>query len=872
MKLPIATDRAEEIQELFDAVVELPPSERRAILVPACATRPDLRVEVEDLLRAFDQHAADVRRMLEQLTAAAQEPEAEEIDEPAEASDYWAGKSISHFQVLERVRSGGMGVVYKALDTRLERVVALKFLRPELTSDREARLRLMREARAASALDHPNICTIHEVDETEEGQVFITIAYYEGDTIRDKLAHGPLPVEEALDYAVQIGQGLERAHAEGIVHRDIKPANVVIASGGRAKILDFGLATGAGDVDPTQRGMVRGTVSFMSPEQVRGEPVDHRTDIWALGVVLYEMLSGRRPFEGLHVPAMVDAIVHRAPLPLSSLRDGLPPALEEIVSKALSKQADARYPEVGEMLSDLRLVQRAMARERDPEARSAQRRTRKRRTLWLAAMVVVAGVSGAIGRWLLSDSGPVIDSIAVRPLENLTGNRDLDYYSNGITDGLISSLGQLRSLRKVVSLGPPGQEEWASKPLVQWGRELGVAAVVEGTLSTSGEEVELRMKLIEVATGYSLWERNFRRHKHDVLTLEREVARAIADRLRIDVAPGERKRLENAPPIDTLAYNLYLQGRHRLYERNVEDHRRAMRYFKASLARDSSFALAYTGLATSYLFQFYWGGLTQEEAIPIAREANNRALSLDPELSEAHVVRGLLHYGMTGRKDMRAAEEALRYAIRLSPGSANAHRELGVLLLRMNRVDEALVEARRATDLDPLFPEGLMDVAVALYHGGRYEEAHEQFQLLRDLFPEYLGGGDYLYSVILAIHIMRGEIEQILEIVDGPEAAYLMPSYRAYACAVLGRTAEALRVRDEMAADYFRGNQHVTGFLGILSVGLGDYDGALLWLERWAESPTFLILFRTEPLLNPIRSDPRFQALMEKVDRIEGLL
>ncbi len=418
------------------------------------------------------------------------------------------GKIISHYKIIEKLGGGGMGVVYKAEDTKLKRLVALKFLPLDLTRDEEAKERFVHEAQAASALDHPNICAIHEIDENEDGRIFICLAYYEGETLKKKVASGQLSVASAIDIAMQTAQGLARAHEAGITHRDIKPANLMITNRGEVKIVDFGLAKLVGRTQLTKAGMTVGTVAYMSPEQTRGTEVDHRTDIWALGVVLYEMISGQLPFKGEYEQAVVYSILNEEPKPLIPTRQDTPMELQGIVTKALAKDRAERYQHVEEILADLKHISRAS--ESRPVGTTKTRRPNRKRVLLYGSIAsfLILLVVGKI--YFFYERSETIDAIAVLPLANLSGDPNQEYFADGMTEALISDLGQIEALR-VISRTSVMQYKGGTKPLPAIGRELNVDAVVEGSVQSSGNRVSISVRLIVAETEKRLWSESFER-------------------------------------------------------------------------------------------------------------------------------------------------------------------------------------------------------------------------------------------------------------------------------------------------------------------------------------------------------------------------
>jgi len=547
------------------------------------------------------------------------------------------GKIISHYKILEKLGGGGMGVVYKAEDAKLKRSVALKFLPFDLTRDDEAKERFVHEAQAASALDHPNICNIHEIDETADGQIFICMAYYEGETLKKKVASGKatpagLQVANTIDIAMQIAQGLARAHEAGITHRDIKPANIMITNRGEVKIVDFGLAKLAGRTKITKSGTTMGTVAYMSPEQAQGAETDHRTDIWSLGVVLYEMLTGQLPFRGEYEMAMMYSIVNTDPKTVRSLRSEVSVGLEQIINKALAKKPEERYQQIDELLADLK----------SPTQKSESKKpfsTRKlaigrRGYLYAGLAVLILGVVLA-GIFLRPKSAEAIDSIAVLPLENMTGDPNQEYFVDGMTEALIANLAKISSLR-VISRTSIMQYKKARKSLPDIAKELNVAAIVEGSVLRSDGRVRITAQLIDAPKDRHMWANSYDRDLRDVLALQSEVTTAIVREIQVKLTPQEQTQLTKTRTVTPQAYDAYLQGRYFLKKWTEEDSKKALKYFQEAIELDPTYAQAHAGLADYYTQSSFWGFIFPKDSYPKAKAAAAKALELDETIAEAH--------------------------------------------------------------------------------------------------------------------------------------------------------------------------------------------------------------------------------------------
>lgn len=570
---------------------------------------------------------------------------------------------ISHYRLEDKLGEGGMGVVYRAVDEKLERSVALKFLSRSLASDESLRTRFMQEARAASSLDHPNICTIFEIDETEDGELFIAMAYYPGETLDQRLKRGPLEVDSAIAIAAQVARGLAAAHEELIIHRDIKPGNIMLTDKETVKILDFGLAKLADRPGITRPDSSIGTPSYMSPEQIRSETVDQRTDIWSLGVVLHEMFSGRIPFKGERTESLIHSILNDEPTRISSVRSGLPRGVERILSRALAKSPRARYEKMTELISDLQQLRA----EIDSGERTIRRPAEKKRT-----------------------------SVAVLPFVNMSADPEQQYFCDGIAEELLIALSEVPELH-VASRTSAFQFKGSSMDIRDIGEKLNVSTVLEGSVRKAGDRVRVTAQLINIEDGYRLWSDRYDREISDIFAIQDEIARNIAQALEVTLKGEDQAEPERAAPTDVEAYDLYLRGQQFFHQHRRKGYEIARQMFRNAIEIDPNYARAWAGIANcSSSLHFYFGH--GQEAVEEAQRASTRALEIDPDLAEARVSRGL---ALSLAKEYDEAERELKRAIELNPSSFDAHYFYGRLYQAQGKLPEAAAMYQKACSITP---------------------------------------------------------------------------------------------------------------------------------------------------------------------------
>ncbi len=795
------------------------------------------------------------------------------------------GTTISHYKILAKLGEGGMGVVYKAEDTKLERIVAIKFLPHHIAANVEERERFKIEAKAAAALNHPNIATIYAIEEVDS-EMFIVMEFIEGKELREvidtplnppsrgdlarspHLAHSPLeggqggvlPIENCLSYAAQIAEGLKAAHAKGITHRDIKSSNIMVTESGQVKIMDFGLAKMGGDVHLTKTGMTLGTAAYMSPEQARGEVVDQRTDIWAFGVVLYEMLTGQLPFRGVYEAAMMYSILNEDPPPISSLRHEVPPVLEAIAHKALAKKVDERFQHIEEVLVDLKSPTRAPASEA-AKTITPNLPKRKRAFLYVGISALLVALI-AVALYFIPKPAASIDAIAVLPLTNLSGDPNQEYFADGMTEALISVLGQIEALR-VISRTSVMQYKGGTKPLPAIGRELNVDAVVEGSVQSSGNRVNISVRLIAAETEKRLWSESFERELRDVLTLQREVTLAIAREIKVQVTPNEQARLKQTQEVDPDAYELYLLGRKFREKETSESLQQAVAYFEQAIAKDPNFAPAYAELVVPYFLLELrtWGKARTESK---ARQAATKALELDNTIAEAHTALGIIREFYDW--DWPGAEEALRRAIALTPSNSEAHNEYGFFLCRKGRMETGLAEMKRAYALDPLSEGANHGVAFAYYRNRQYDEAIKHCQRALTFYPN----SAYFHYKLGQAYLLKREYAKAVSVLESEAVASIRWTseplgYLGCAYALSGNRNKALELLEKLQQQQKRGSE-ATVPIAFIYTGLGKTEKALTWLEQaYGQHSPNLIHDIFDPIFDSLHAEPRFQALLKKL-------
>jgi non-specific serine/threonine protein kinase len=794
------------------------------------------------------------------------------------------GQTISHYRVVEKLGGGGMGVVYKAEDTRLARLVALKFLSEEFAENQIILERFKREARAASALNHPNICVIYDIGE-HASQPFIVMELLEGRTLRRRIADGPLKVDEILEIGAEISDALEAAHGAGIVHRDIKPANIFITASGHAKILDFGLAklerppkvsdsARASDVptqgaqeDLTIPGVAMGTVAYMSPEQARGEELDARTDLFSFGAVLYEMATGRQAFSGSTTAVIHDAILNRTPFAAGRLNPDLPPRLEALIDKALEKIPDMRCQTASEMKKDLKRL------SRDPDSLRMSMPGNIRgphaswRIKWILAVALLLALLFAGRTFVFPPTGGAIESIAVLPLVNSGGDPETEYLSDGITDSLIYSLSKLPQL-KVRPHTSAFRYKGRIADAETVGRELDVRAVLSGRLVQRGDALIVNMDLVDAKNNTNLWGRQYNRKVADIISLPEEIVREVSERLRLRLGADDTKDLTRRYTESVEANQLYLKGLLYRNKRTREALTKSLEYFHQAIQTDPNYALAYAGLADAYVglgTRDYGGGMTPKEAMPRAKEAAQEALKVDPMLAEAHASLGNVVHLYDW--NWAAAEREFKEALDLNSNYSDAHRFYGTYLRNMGRFEEALREYRRAQELDPDSVITNAQVGLCLWYARQPDQAIESLSKTAARFPDSWLVDWYLGVVYEHKSMYVEAITQYLKAIefDRTNPTPLAALVRVYAKS--GKALEAQKRLDDLILIKMSSEVYVSSFdLSRIYAAFGDKDRAFEELEKdYRERDNLIIQLKTSPSLDNLRSDPRFPELVRRM-------
>lgn len=903
----MSPERWQQVKQLFHAVLERAPGERSEFLAQACVSDPELRTEVESLISAHHQPPVFIDRPAFEPSATVHSGDHEEP---------LITQVLGPYKILRKIGKGGMGEVYLARDTRLGRSVALKLLRHDVTA-RPARVqRFQQEARAASALNHPNILTIHEVGQIS-GRHFIATEFVDGKTLSALLAGGRMNLGEALEVVLQVASALSAAHEAGIIHRDIKPENIMRRPDGYVKVLDFGLAklvewqtssdeTGSDfETVQTDPGLVMGTINYMSPEQARGQDVDARTDIFSLGVVFFEMITGHLPFIGVTRFELLISLLEKDLLKLDDYIPDAPAALQQIINRMLAKDLQQRYQTTRELLGDLKCLKQELqlvtpldysispstsndssgqrrrknsddqpaANTGSVRAHTTERRRahvtetlkRYRYGLGVAVAALILAVAGLALIWRLAKTNTgAIDSVAVLPFVNAAADPQMEYLPDGITESITRSLAQLPQLR-VMARSTVFSYRGRQVDPRQVGKDLGVRAVVTGSVLERGEQFVIQAELVNASDGSLLWGYQYQRPLADIFAVQEDIAREISKKLRLGLSGEQSQQLAKRYTENVQAYRLYLLGRYNFHQFSEESGFKALSYFNQTIKLDPNYTLAYTGVADIYS-NFSAQYLTPSEAMPKAREAALKALELDDTLAEAHYSNALVKWWADW--DWQGTERELKRAIELDPNLVIAHSSYADFLSRFERFDEALIEARRAQQSDPLSAYASSMIGLILYRSRQYDRAIEQYHKTIDLDPSFA----WSYADLGSCLAQKGQYQ---EAIAEMQKGLALNRHVAILCrlgylyALSGRRSEAIEILTDLERQSKRRRVSPAN-LAMIDVGLGERDRAFARLRQaYDEHSDHILALRVSPIFDSVREDPRFTKLLRDIGLIQ---
>jgi len=884
----VKPDRWRQIDELFDAALERDPTQRAAFLDGACAEDPSLRREVESLLAAHERAGSFIE------TPASDS----QVDLGVTGARHvTVGGRIGHYEIISALGAGGMGEVFLARDISLERNVSIKLLHETLTDNSQARARFLREAQLAATLDHPNICTIHEIGE-DQGQCFIAMQYVEGRTLKQLMASQPLSVKNLLAASLQIADALSAAHDKAIIHRDIKSTNIIVTPRGQVKVLDFGLAKlmdeatlrmSRAETELTHSGMILGTPAYMSPEQARGERTDHRSDIFSFGVLMYEMATGQLPFRGKSQPETLNAIINESHKPVSQSNRDVPTELASIIDCSMAKAPGRRYQSIGELKDDLSRVAQSLGVSGSslledatvpyvtPSRSLITRITRLSRVRSGRRLAVVGLAALVLGLALflvfrILRSGDVtnptaIGSLAVMPLLNVSGNADLDYLADGITDSVINNLSRVSNLRVMSHSSVFRYKGKEIDPQTTAG-ELKVQAVALGQLVSHGDSISINLEMVDPRDNHQIWGQRYDRKLSEIIQLSSDISRDIASKLLLKPSSEEQKMIAKLYTENNAAYQLYLQGRFYLDRRSTRDIKTGLGCFEQATRIDPNYALAYAGLAEAYdsLINFP-SDQPAKEFLSKANRAAARAVELDDALAEAHLALGYaLWNDIQNGLAYDAVEREFRRAVDLNPNLVPARRWYAAFLAEVLRTDDAISQIKRAVEIDPLAPFNYRVYAQILYFGRRYDEAIEQCKKALELDPHFRTTYGWLedcyemkglYVEACATHMKLLAVSGTdFKVVEALTGAYQASGWRGFWQKVMELESKrndqpAFGTYTDVAKEHLR---------------IGENDEAIRWLQKAvAESDPITAGLKCDPFWDGIRADPRFQDLVQRV-------
>ena len=891
------SERWQKVKGLFDAVVELAPSEREKFLAESCGDDDELRREVEELLASSNNAESFMEKPAAEAVAGLM----------IEPRNLEAGKSFGHYEIVKQIGAGGMGEVYLAKDTKLERKVAVKILNEKFAAHESNLQRFVQEAKAASALNHPNILVIHEIGESENSN-YIVSEYIEGKTLRESFKQSPSKLSEVLDIAIQIANALCTAHEARIVHRDIKPENIMIRPDGFVKILDFGLAklveqkavgleASTVKQNQTAKGVIMGTVNYMSPEQAKGEKVDARTDIFSFGVVLYEMIAGRTPFAGDSMSETLANLINAEPKPLARFSSNVPDELNRIVTKTLRKKRDERYQTMKDLLTDLKNLRENLAfderleKSQPPNDNNAtaflqattgdaNNRTDEgnlnftgqiKRNKSFAALVSAVLLLSAIGLGYYfynskkSASGAnVKKSLAVLPFVNAGQDPNAEYLSDGITESVINNLSQISTLR-VMSRNSAFRFKNNQTDTKNIAVQLGVETLVTGDIKQLGDKLIINVRLIDASDDSQIWGNQYVKSSADIIAAQNEIAQAVAANLRVKLTNSDQKQLGKNYTANIEAYQLYLKGRYHYFKLTEPEIRKSIAYFQQAIDVDPNYALAFAGIADAYrTFPLAGWNMASKTAFPLAKAAAEKALAIDPDLAEAHISLGSA--GFFYDWDWSKSENELKKAIELAPNNSDAHRFYGHILSNTGRHDEAVAEGKRARELDPL---SLITNALEgqfLFYAGRDAEAIDRIQKTLEIEPNFW----IAHNILGRVYIKQGRFEEAIAELNKAiklSGGSVEPvTHLSYALAKSGNREGAQAILKELQS--LAAENYVPAYsFAMIYNGLGEREEALDYLEKsFTEREVQMTFIKVDTRWNNLRNEPRFIELMRRMN------
>ncbi len=877
----MSPDRLKKVESLYHSVLELKGQERADLLEKARKYDPEIIAEVESLL-AFE---TESESFIEQPAV---EVAARSLSE--DLSKDLIGKKIGSYKIESYIGGGGMGEVFCAIDERLGRRVALKLLSQTRVEDEEYIRRFEIEARAASALNHPDILTIFEFGKTD-GVYFIATELVDGVTLRQRIDDKDLKLPEILKIAIQTAEALKTAHEAGIIHRDIKPENIMIRKDGYVKVLDFGLAKpfteGAlinedgNNLTPmdTKTGRVLGTPNYMSPEQVRGQRVDKRTDIFSLGIVIYEMISNRKPFSGNSASAVIAAILLDEPKPLQEIAPNVPPDLEIIVGNALTKKRELRYATMDEMIADLKQLREQLHFESSTESYSSGSNkivskslgqknswtafSANNKLLLVASAVVLFSIAALAFYFYPTGESGKIESVAVMPFVNSNANSETQYLADGLTESIIDRLSKLSDF-KVISFNAVSRYKEKEADAQTLGRELGVQTILFSRFTQNGEDVSINTELVSVRDNSRIWGFQYRGKNSDLLAMQESISKEISEKLNLKLSGADENVLAKRDTQNSEAFQLYLKGRYFWNKRTGEDLKRAIEFFNQAIEKDPAYALAFAGLADCYGLLSNYTDTPSSESMPKAKAAAQKALEIDDTLAEAHTSLGLVKKEYEW--DFAGAEKDFKRAIELDPNYATAHQWRAENLVTLKRFDEALSEMNKARELDPFSLIINSEVGWVLHHAGRYDEAISQLRKTVELDPNFVRTHFFFGRVYEQKGMYKEAISSTEKAIKLSNGNTLFKASLAHIYATAGQKPEAEKILREL--EKRSKTEYVSPFaFALIYTGLDEKDLAIEWLEKaYKQRDTILFNYIRDPQLKNLYSEPKFAELLRRVD------